>query len=55
MPFIKTDFPGVQIFIPAVFEDKRGYFFESYNQRLFSEEGIEINMYNMALVIHTQS
>src|SRR5450432_346837 len=43
MPFIKTDFPGLQVFIPAIFEDKRGYFFESYNQKLFSDEGIEIN------------
>ena len=42
MPFIKTDFPGLQVFTPAVFEDKRGYFFESYNQRVFSNEGIEI-------------
>lgn len=43
MPFVKTDFSGLQIFIPTVFEDNRGYFFESYNQRLFSNEGIEIN------------
>ena len=43
MPFVKTDFPGLQVFIPVIFEDKRGYFFESYNQKLFSDEGIEIN------------
>src|SRR5450432_2417463 len=43
MPFIKTDFPGLQVFTPVIFEDKRGYFFESYNQKLFSDEGIEIN------------
>ncbi len=43
MPFAKTDFPGLQVFTPAIFEDKRGYFFESYNQKLFSDEGIEIN------------
>ena len=43
MPFIKTDFPGLQVFTPAIFEDKRGYFFESYNQKLFFDEGIEIN------------
>ena len=43
MPFIKTDFPGLQIFIPVIFEDKRGYFFESYNQKVFTDEGIEIN------------
>ena len=29
MPFIKTEFPGLLIFEPNVFEDARGYFFES--------------------------
>ena len=43
MPFTKTHFPGLLIFEPKVFEDNRGYFFESYNQEIFSEEGIEIN------------
>jgi dTDP-4-dehydrorhamnose 3,5-epimerase len=42
MPFIKTDFPGLLIFEPKIFEDSRGYFFESYTQRLFTEEGIDI-------------
>ena len=42
MPFVKTDFPGLQIFTPEIFEDNRGYFFESYNQKIFSDEGIEI-------------
>ncbi len=42
MPFIKTDFPGLLIFEPKVFEDTRGYFFESYNEKLFLAEGIEI-------------
>lgn len=43
MPFIKTEFPGLFVFEPRVFEDNRGYFFESYNQKLFSAEGVEIN------------
>ncbi len=43
MPFIKTQFPGLLVFEPKVFEDNRGYFFESYNQNLFTEEGLEIN------------
>ncbi len=42
MPFIKTDFPGLLIFEPKVFEDDRGYFFESYNERSFTSEGVEI-------------
>ncbi|MBL7701229.1 MAG: dTDP-4-dehydrorhamnose 3,5-epimerase [Ferruginibacter sp.] len=40
MPIIQTDFPGLIIFEPAVFKDSRGYFFESYNERLFSANGI---------------
>jgi dTDP-4-dehydrorhamnose 3,5-epimerase len=33
MPFIQTDFPGLLVFEPTVYEDSRGYFFESYNQK----------------------
>ncbi len=42
MPIIKTGFPGLLIFEPAVFEDGRGYFFESYNENVFTKEGIDI-------------
>ncbi|HLK28322.1 MAG TPA: dTDP-4-dehydrorhamnose 3,5-epimerase [Puia sp.] len=42
MPFIPTDFPGLKIFEPAVFKDERGYFFESYNERLFQKNGIDL-------------
>jgi dTDP-4-dehydrorhamnose 3,5-epimerase len=35
MPFTKTPIPGVIIFEPAVYPDDRGFFFESYNKRLF--------------------
>ena len=42
MPFIKTDFPGLLIFEPKVLEDTRGYFYESYNERMFFAEGIKI-------------
>jgi len=35
MRFIKTDIPEVMIIEPKVFTDKRGYFFESYNQKVF--------------------
>jgi dTDP-4-dehydrorhamnose 3,5-epimerase len=40
MPFIDTSFPGLYIFEPRVFEDSRGYFFESFNDRIFREQGI---------------
>jgi dTDP-4-dehydrorhamnose 3,5-epimerase len=42
MPFIKTAFPGLMIFEPQVFEDSRGYFYESYNEKTFEREGIDI-------------
>jgi dTDP-4-dehydrorhamnose 3,5-epimerase len=41
MPFIKTHFPGLLIFEPVVFEDERGHFFESFNQKTFLAEGVE--------------
>jgi dTDP-4-dehydrorhamnose 3,5-epimerase len=41
MPFFKTDIPGLLVFEPAVFEDSRGYFFESYNEKIFQENGID--------------
>lgn len=41
MPFIRTDIPGLLVFEPKVFEDSRGYFFESYNEKVFREEGID--------------
>ena len=41
MPFVETSLPGLLIFEPAVFEDSRGFFFESYNQKVFSQQGIE--------------
>jgi len=40
MPFTKTDFPGLYLFEPLLFEDERGFFFESYNELLFQENGI---------------
>lgn len=40
MPFIATDFSGLQIFEPKVFEDSRGYFFESFSKRTFADAGI---------------
>lgn len=40
MPFIQTKIDGVVIFEPKVFKDDRGYFFESYNEKLFSANDI---------------
>lgn len=38
MKIIKTDIDGVLILEPRVFEDARGYFFESYSKKVFDEE-----------------
>lgn len=38
MEVIKTDIEGVAIIKPRVFEDARGYFFESYSKRDFDRE-----------------
>jgi len=43
MAFVETGFPGLLVFEPTVFEDSRGYFFESYNQNLFNEAVIHID------------
>ena len=40
MPFSETGFPGLLLFEPIVFEDARGYFFESFNQKVFDDQGI---------------
>lgn len=40
MPIIQTDFPDLLIVEPVVFEDSRGYFFESYNEQVFIAQGI---------------
>ena len=41
MDIIKTKIPGLLIIKPDVFEDERGYFFESYNRDKFVSEGID--------------
>lgn len=43
MEIKKTQIDGLLIIKPDVFEDERGYFFESYNKNKFKEIGLEIN------------
>jgi dTDP-4-dehydrorhamnose 3,5-epimerase len=43
MAFTKTSIPGLLVFEPRVFGDNRGYFFESYNHKVFLAEHLEIN------------
>lgn len=42
MPFLTTDISGLLVFEPKVLEDERGYFFEAYSQRTFSEAGMDM-------------
>ena len=43
MKISKTAIDGVLIIEPQVFEDDRGYFFESYNQAKMEEAGLHYN------------
>ncbi|MBE0647328.1 MAG: dTDP-4-dehydrorhamnose 3,5-epimerase [Bacteroidales bacterium] len=42
MEIIKTPLEGLLIIKPDVFEDERGYFFESFNQAKFLSHGIDV-------------
>ena len=43
MEIIKTSIEGLLVIKPIVFNDDRGYFYESYNKRKFSKFGLEMN------------
>lgn len=43
MEIVETKIKDLVILKPKVFEDERGYFFESYNQKLFSSAGLNLN------------
>lgn len=42
MPFYPTPIPDLLVFEPRVFEDSRGYFFESYSERAFHQQGLDV-------------
>ena len=41
MKIKQSNIQGLLIIEPSVFEDKRGYFFESYNEQNFTDAGID--------------
>lgn len=41
MKIIETPLHGLYIIEPKVFKDDRGYFYESYNQKIFHDAGIK--------------
>lgn len=43
MNITKTDIEGVVIIEPRIFDDARGYFFESYNKQAFDREVAEVD------------
>lgn len=43
MDFFKPDILGLVVFTPTVFKDNRGYFYESYNKRVWQQAGIEVD------------
>jgi len=43
MELIETGIKDLWIIKPRVFEDPRGYFFESYNQQSFARHGLNMN------------
>ncbi len=43
MPFSQTRFPGLAVYEPVLFNDERGYFFESYNANTLKAAGINLD------------
>lgn len=42
MELIQTGFPDLVVLKPGIFEDDRGYFYESYNRQTLKRSGIDI-------------
>ncbi|MBI3312968.1 MAG: dTDP-4-dehydrorhamnose 3,5-epimerase [Candidatus Omnitrophica bacterium] len=42
MQFTPANLEGIVIIEPKIFRDTRGFFMESYNQKMFSENGIDV-------------
>ena len=51
MKVINTPLDGLLVFAPEIYEDDRGYFFESWNKKIFKEFGLnyEFNQDNQSL------
>ena len=55
MNIIKTAIDGVVIIEPRIFEDSRGYFFESFSQREFDEKVVPILGHKVTFVQDNES
>ena len=51
MKIINTPLDGLLVFAPEIYEDDRGYFFESWNKKIFKEFGLnyDFNQDNQSL------
>ena len=47
MNVIDTEIDGVKIIEPKIFEDSRGYFFESFNELEFAKKNGLVNLYRI--------
>ncbi len=45
MKIIPTEFKDLVIIEPKIFEDERGYFFESFNKNKFQEQGLNFDFF----------
>ncbi len=43
MKFISTNISGLLIIEPKIYEDSRGYFFESFQKDIFKNQGIDVD------------
>jgi len=43
MNITETKLPGLLLIDPKVFGDERGYFFESYNEKIFRDAGLDLH------------
>ena len=55
MNIIKTEIEGVLIIEPTVFKDARGYFFESFSQRIFDDKMTPILGHRISFVQDNES
>ena len=42
MNFVPTSLPDVLLIVPPIFEDDRGFFLESWNERTFRQAGLDV-------------
>lgn len=54
MKIVATDLPGCRLIEPAVHGDSRGYFYESWNQARFAEQGLDVSFVQSNVSVSTR-